>query len=191
MSKSELRARARVRMAALTAAERERASREIERRVWEVPDVASAGVLLLYASTPDEVRTDGIAREALRRGIRITYPRCLPGTREMSLHLLRGLEELRAGGRYGIREPDQTCDRVALDQIDAALVPGLAWDRSGSRLGRGAGYYDRLFAQPGWRGFGCGLFFAAQELPALPRDPWDRPLQALVTEREVVQLREA
>jgi 5-formyltetrahydrofolate cyclo-ligase len=66
-------------------------------------------------------------------------------------------------------------------------VPGLAWDRAGRRLGRGAGYYDRLFADPAWRGFRCGLFFAAAEAPALPADPWDRPLDAVVTGREIVR----
>jgi 5-formyltetrahydrofolate cyclo-ligase len=186
-TKAELRGQARSRLAALSSAEREIASSEVERRVWDVPEVASAGVLLLYASTSEEVQTDAIAREALRKGIRITYPRCLPGTREMSLHRLSGLDELRHDGRYGIREPDHACALVGLEEIDAALVPGLAWDRSGTRLGQGAGYYDRLFARTEWRGFRCGLFFSAQELPGLPRDSWDRPLQALVTEREIVR----
>jgi 5-formyltetrahydrofolate cyclo-ligase len=72
-----------------------------------------------------------------------------------------------------------------VEEVDAALVPGLGWDRSGGRIGRGAGYYDRLFADPEWRGFRCGLFFAAQEADVLPTDPWDAPLDAVVTEREV------
>lgn len=54
-------------------------------------------------------------------------------------------------------------------------------------LGRGAGYYDRLLAHPEWRGFRCGLFFAAQETPSVPHEPWDIRLDAIVTEREVVR----
>jgi 5-formyltetrahydrofolate cyclo-ligase len=70
--------------------------------------------------------------------------------------------------------------------VDAAVIPGLAWDRAGNRLGRGAGYYDRLLADPEWRGFRCGLFFAIQQVPAVPYDPWDAPMQAIVTESAIV-----
>jgi 5-formyltetrahydrofolate cyclo-ligase len=76
---------------------------------------------------------------------------------------------------------------VGESEVDVALMPGLAWDRAGNRLGRGAGYYDRLLAHPDWRAFRCGLFFATQEFPALPADPWDQPLQAVVTEREIIR----
>jgi 5-formyltetrahydrofolate cyclo-ligase len=66
--------------------------------------------------------------------------------------------------------------------VDAALVPGLAWDRDGRRLGRGAGYYDRLLASPGWRAFRCGVFFAGQEVARVPVEAWDVRLDAVVTE---------
>lgn len=182
--KAALRRELRARLQGLTPDVREAAAREVERRVWEFPEVAAARVLLLYASLPEELPTDGIAREALSRGITVVYPRCLTGTREMALHALERLEELRAGS-YGIREPDPACPLVRVEKVDAALVPGLGWDRAGRRIGRGAGYYDRLFADPGWRGFRCGVFFAAQEAPRVPADAWDAPLHAVVTEREV------
>lgn len=190
MSKTGLRRELRARLRALAPRERESAAREIERRVWTVPEVAGARVLLLYASLPEEVPTDGIAREAIRRGITVVYPRCITGTREMTLHALERLEELVAGS-YGIREPDPACPRVTVGEIGAALVPGLGWDRRGTRIGRGAGYYDRLFAGPAWRGFRCGVFFSAQEAPLVPADPWDAPLDAVVTERETLRFRSA
>lgn len=188
MSKQEERARARARLRALTPAERARAGEEIARRVWTVPEVAAARVLLLYASLPDEVPTDAIAEEARRRGVVVTYPRCLPATREMALHRVGHGRDLRDSGSYGIREPDPACVPVDVSEIEAALLPGLAWDRRGTRLGRGAGYYDRLLSHPRWNGFRCGLFFAAQQSPSLPADPWDAPLDAVVTEREVVRM---
>ncbi|HEX2093197.1 MAG TPA: 5-formyltetrahydrofolate cyclo-ligase [Longimicrobiaceae bacterium] len=186
LSKDELRRELRARLRALSPAERETAAGEIERRVWTVPEVAGARVLLLYASLPEEVPTDGIAREAWRRGIVVVYPRCVVNTREMTLHALERLEALRAGS-FGIREPDETvCPLVSVEKIDAVLVPGLGWDRRGGRIGRGAGYYDRLFADARWRGFRCGIFFAVQEAPEVPVDPWDTPLDAVVTERETI-----
>jgi 5-formyltetrahydrofolate cyclo-ligase len=185
MTKAELRAEARRRLRALGADARAAAEAEIGRRVWSLPEVAGARTLLLFADLPEEVPTDAIAAEALRRGLAVVYPRTIPETRGMTLHRVASLAHLRTGS-YGIREPDAArCPAVAEASIDAALVPGLAWDRGGNRLGRGAGYYDRLFGNAAWRGFRCGIFFALQELDAIPADPWDLPLDAVVTDREV------
>jgi 5-formyltetrahydrofolate cyclo-ligase len=179
--KAVLRREARARLRALPAAERAAAEREIARHVWSLPEVEDARHLLLFASLPEEVATGEIAREARRRGVAVAYPRCLPVSFEMSLHRVDDTTRLRAG-EYGIPEPDDACPLVLPEEVDVALVPGLAWSRDGTRLGRGAGYFDRLFASPRWRGFRCGVFFAAQEWPALPADPWDAPLHAVVTE---------
>ena len=188
MTKAAARAEARARLRAMSPAARAAAGERIAERVWTLPELSSAGAILLYASLPEEVPTDAIAREALRRGVTVTYPRCLPETRLMTLHVLRELEELREAGSYGIREPALECPLLALRDVEVILVPGLAWDRRGGRLGRGAGYYDRLFADPHCRAFRCGRFFAAQEFDALPVDPWDVPLEAVVTETETEML---
>ena len=186
--KPALRAEARRRLRGLAAAERERAEVEIDRRIWTVPEIGNAKTVLLFADLPEEVTTDRIAADALSREVTLVYPRTLPGSRLMTLHRVRALSELRTG-QYGIREPDvERCPPVPLASVDAALVPGLAWDRCGGRLGRGAGYYDRLFAHPAWRGFRCGIFFSFQEMDLIPMDPWDVPLQAVATEREVWRL---
>jgi 5-formyltetrahydrofolate cyclo-ligase len=179
--KDAARAEARARLAALTPEERRSAGDAIAERVWQVPRIAAARRLLVYAALPSEVPTEAIAREARRRGIEVVYPRCLPATREMVLHDVAGDDALRAGA-YGILEPHEECPVVTAAEIDAALVPGLAWDRRGGRLGRGAGYYDRLLGAPAWRGFLCGLFFSTQELDEIPMERWDVRLDAVVTE---------
>jgi len=185
MTKTELRAEARRRLRTLSEAEREVAEAEIDRRVWTVPEVAAARTLLLFADLPEEVTTDAIAADALRRGVTVVYPRTLPDSRTMTLHRVASLDHLLTGN-YGIREPDPArCPTIPESEIEAALVPGLGWDRAGNRLGRGAGYYDRLFASPEWRGFRCGIFFSFQEMDHIPTEPWDLPLEAVVTDREV------
>jgi 5-formyltetrahydrofolate cyclo-ligase len=186
--KDPIRAAARARLKALSAEQRARAGAAIARHVWELPEIAGSHRLLLYASLPSEVPTDAIAGEARHRGIEVVYPRCLPETRQMALHRLDAGDELRPG-LYGIREPDLDCPLVRLEEIDAALVPGLAWDRAGGRMGRGAGYYDRLLGSTGWRGFICGLFFAAQEFDALPTSSLDVRLNAVVTEEEIMNFK--
>lgn len=185
MTKRELRAAARARLAEMDPQERARASSIVAARTAQLAAVSEARVLLLYASLPTEVDTDPIADEARARGAIVTYPRCLAASREMKIHRVDAPQGLRDGGAYGIREPSLDCPVLGLEEIDLALVPGLAWDRQGHRLGRGAGYYDRLFADPAWRGLRVGLFFAAQEVPSVPVDPWDARLHAVVTEHEI------
>lgn len=179
-----LRRQVQARVRALPPAVLRHAGEEIARRVWTLPEVAAARSVLLYSALAGEVPTLEIAAEARRRGIAVVYPRCLPEGR-LALHRVDA-EDALLRGRYGIREPDPACaPEAGVAEVEVALVPGLAWDRRGQRLGRGAGYYDRLFALPDWSGWRCGLFFAAREVPRVPADPWDVPLDAVVTEREV------
>lgn len=185
MTKPEMRAAAKARLRKMPDPDRAAASAAIAQGVMRIREVEAAGVVLLYAALPSEVATDALAEAFRRRGTVVTYPRCLPEPREMVLHRVSGAHDLQADGLHGIREPSSDCPVVRPDEVDLALVPGLAWDRNGRRLGRGAGYYDRLFADPRWRGIRCGLFFAAQEVPSIPVDPWDANLHLVVTEHEV------
>ncbi|MDQ3556959.1 MAG: 5-formyltetrahydrofolate cyclo-ligase [Gemmatimonadota bacterium] len=183
MTKTELRRAARARLAAIGEGERRTARAAVAARLWTLPAMEGAGTLLCFAGLPDEIPTDQVAEEALRRGARLVYPR-VRSAGEVTLHRVDGPDALRPG-RWGIREPDPGHSlEVGVEAIDAVLVPGLAWDRGGRRLGRGGGFYDRLFADPGWRGFRCGVFWALQEVERVPVDPWDVPLDAVVTERE-------
>ncbi len=88
----------------------------------------------------------------------------------------------------GVLAPPPRAPRLPPGQVDAVLVPALAIDEQGVRLGRGGGHYDRLLARlPGaWR---VGWIFAAQRLTRLPREPHDQPLHAVATEEGLVRLR--
>lgn len=183
--KQRLRNRARQRLGTLTTDDRDGYSRRIADLVWQLPEAARASAILLYASVGQEVQTARIADEARRRGILVTYPRCLPEANEMTLHRVEDDVDLLPHGRFGIREPAPHCPITAVGDIDIAFLPGVGWDRSGHRLGRGAGFYDRLLSDPEWRAFACGLFFSIQEVATIPHDPWDVPLDAVVTERGV------
>jgi len=185
-SKDELRRILHARLAAMSIEERRAATSVIQGAVRSLPEVRGAGTVLGYASLPLEVGTDELLSEAWRRGRRVVLPRCGAGGGRMTLHQTRGAEEL-SPGRYGIREPAEECEAISIGEIEVALVPGLGWDRNRSRLGRGAGYYDRLLGSPEWGGLTVGLFYSAQELEEIPRDPWDVPLDLIVTERKVIR----
>lgn len=187
MTKPELRKLAKLRLASIPAEARQARGERAAANVWKVPEIATAQVILTYASTFEEVPTDGIAAEARRRGIELVYPRCLLDRSELALHSVRSPDDLLESGAFGLREPDPGCPLIELAQIDVALIPGLAWDRKGHRLGRGAGYYDRLLGGPEWRALRCGLFFADQEAEFIPTDDWDSPLDAVVTEDETLR----
>lgn len=85
--------------------------------------------------------------------------------------------------KYGILVPELTAPLLDPTQVDLILVPTLAGDRRGYRLGYGGGYYDRLFAQPLWQAIPrIGIVFAMAIVDYLPADPWDLPLGGLCTE---------
>ncbi len=88
-------------------------------------------------------------------------------------------------GSYGIQEPHPDCPFVDPQQVDLILVPAVACDRRGYRLGYGGGYYDRLFAEPLWYEIPrLGIIFESAYLAEMPIDPWDIPLSGVCTEKD-------
>lgn len=86
-------------------------------------------------------------------------------------------------GAFGILEPDLNSPIIQPDDVDLILVPAVACDRQGYRLGYGGGYYDRLLSKPPWnQKTTVGIVFDFAYLPTLPTDPWDQRLQAVCTE---------
>ncbi|WP_299402020.1 5-formyltetrahydrofolate cyclo-ligase [Acaryochloris sp. IP29b_bin.148] len=93
-------------------------------------------------------------------------------------------------GKYGILEPYPDCPELLADEVDLILVPAVACDRNGYRLGYGGGYYDRLLASPDWSSIPTiGIVFGQDLLDQLPTEPWDQPLQAVCTEKGLFSTR--
>ncbi|MGF1499334.1 MAG: 5-formyltetrahydrofolate cyclo-ligase [Elainellaceae cyanobacterium] len=86
-------------------------------------------------------------------------------------------------GTFGILEPHPDCPVLTPEEVDLILVPAIACDFQGFRLGYGGGFYDRLLSQPNWANKPTiGIIFETLRLPTLPHDPWDLPLNAVCTE---------
>lgn len=134
-----------------------------------------------YAAHRGEIDPSGIVEAALADNKIVYFPRVAA----------TGLEFLEASpgdlipGAHGIPEP-RVGRRLPESVSDLLfLVPGVAFDPAGTRLGRGGGHYDRaLAAHP--RGLRVGLAAEAQLAPALPRDAWDQPMDAVVTDRRLL-----
>jgi 5-formyltetrahydrofolate cyclo-ligase len=133
--------------------------------------------VVLYAARPAEVDPAGLGT-ALASGRAIYYPR-VEGD---NLVFCRSTFADLVPGRYGIPEPPARAPRLRPDATGIAiLVPGVGFDRSGTRLGTGKGYYDRaLPTYPNARRIGLAL--DACVVDRLPSDPWDVPMQAITTE---------
>ncbi|MDO9230334.1 MAG: 5-formyltetrahydrofolate cyclo-ligase, partial [Syntrophales bacterium] len=119
-------------------------SGEIVRRLMELREIRESSTLMVYLSFGSEVVTDELIVWGWDAGKRIVVPLCRPEGRVLMPCLLGGFDELETG-HYGIREPK--ADRlipVPREEIDAVLIPAVAFDRQGRRVGYGGGYYDRF-----------------------------------------------
>ncbi len=111
------------------------------------------------------------------------FPRCMGKTLHWHTWSPQASLPFRAGA-YGILEPHPDSPILAPEQVDLLLVPAIACDQRGYRLGYGGGFYDRLLASPAWaEKTTIGIVFDLAYLPALLEDPWDRPLTAVCTEK--------
>jgi 5-formyltetrahydrofolate cyclo-ligase len=165
-----------------------RASQAAAERIMALPAYREAREILAYLPVRNELDAGLVAGRALNDGKRLLLPRCRAGAPGLlDLGCVRCLSEVRPG-RYGILEPpQQACQPPETFAPDLILVPGLAFDVRGNRLGFGGGYYDRLLALPtADSAFTVGLGYAFQLVLSLPAAPWDRPVNAVVTDRQTL-----
>jgi 5-formyltetrahydrofolate cyclo-ligase len=161
------------------------------RRVWERVVALScyqqARVVLGYMAFDHEVLTDGLIRQAMASGKQMVLPMVQADRQGLALYVIEELERDVAPGYCGILEPQPQRTRVvAPETLDLALVPGVAFDLRGGRLGFGVGFYDRLLSQLPRDIPTVGLAFDFQVIPQLPSQPHDVMLAAIVTESRVI-----
>jgi 5-formyltetrahydrofolate cyclo-ligase len=186
MNKSELRQRMLQQRSALSEGEQRRLGEAAQTALIASYLFERAGTVLLYQAFRGEVPTDRIVRAAVAAGKRLALPRVVRNPRGLVLHAYGGDPATLARGAYDIAEPHADWPVLAPGEIDLAVVPGVAFDPTGNRLGYGGGYYDRLL--PGLtRAALVGLAYSFQLVPSLPADPHDIPLHALATDRGLVE----
>lgn len=183
MSKSAIRKRILNRRNALSPAAIASLSAEITERFLATDAFAAVTTLALYCAIRSEVATAEIFAAALRAGKRVLYPRTVGETLEFVA--VESLEALVAS-RFGIYEPLLGA-AVPLAQIDLIVLPGVAFDQKGIRLGYGMGCYDRVLANP-LRPTLVGLAYDFQIVPSLPWEEHDIPVNVVVTERKILSI---
>ena len=176
-----LRRRARRIRDGIPAAARARLSAQVCARARRLLTAAGAHTVMVYVSFRSEVETAGLIDE-LRRTHRVAAPRVAAAGR---MHAMLLSDQPLVRSRLGIMEPPPTAALVEPASIDAVLVPGLAFDAAGYRLGYGGGYYDRFLARCA-RALRIGLAFEAQIVDSVRPHAHDQPLHHVVTERRVI-----
>ena len=178
--------RIRPRERAESAVSAEAGDRAQERFLREYPPRAGMAAAL-YCALAGEVPTERIRHAYLAAGALLYYPR-VAGGRTLAFYPHREGDAWETGP-YGILEPSNpTGVEPRLSGWDIIVVPGLAFDRRGNRLGHGFGYYDRFLGTLPESVPRVGLAWASQRIPEVPVDAWDVPVHALVTEEGVIRV---
>jgi 5-formyltetrahydrofolate cyclo-ligase len=178
-AKAALRTQIRGLLGQLPAAERASASRALCERLAGLEVWQKAAGVLFYAPLPQEPDVWPLLVSALTTGKTIALPRYLPEQRDYAAARIGDPERDVQAGYFGIREPAAWCAEITFNRLDLVLVPGLAFDLQGRRLGRGRGYYDRLLTQV--RSVTCGVAFDVQIVPEVPAGAQDVRLHCVVT----------
>jgi 5-formyltetrahydrofolate cyclo-ligase len=161
----------------------------VAERLAEAPEFRERAGLVLFASLPEEIPTRPIYDIARSHGKRLLWPRIAgPGRLEFAPC---GRWEDLVPERYGVLVPPPGQRGVALGCEDLLLVPGVAFDLRGGRLGRGGGYFDRALGEIGEGGpLSLGVGFEFQLVEEVPREPHDQVVGAVVTERRMQRMGE-
>ncbi len=178
-AKAALRRQISAAFAAMPAEHRAAGSPQICARLRELPAWKNARAVLLFAPMPEEPDIWPLLAETLAAGKITALPRFHAATRHYTAARVQDLRTDVVSGHIGIREPAASCPEIPLHHFDLLLVPGVAFDRHGHRLGRGRGYYDRLLAEV--RGVKCGIAFEEQMADAVPVGPADVRMDFVVT----------
>ncbi|MGH3359551.1 MAG: 5-formyltetrahydrofolate cyclo-ligase [Nocardioidaceae bacterium] len=179
-SKESLRAQIRRGRSRLSAEDLAAADEALARRTIDLPEVAAAEVVAVYLSVGDEPPTRRLADALLERGATVLSPVMAPN-RVLDWAAYTGADELRVAA-YGIAEPSGArLGGTALRSAGVVVLPALAVDRTGRRLGRGAGYYDRALAHADPRATRIALVFDDELADFVPTEPHDEPVHLVVT----------
>ena len=154
-------------------------------RLFSFPGFQRSRNVLVYLALIKEVQTESIIRKCFAMGKRVFVPIVDEANNDLLASELRGLDIKFAKEACGTWVPEEKERKiVALDIIDLAIIPGLAFTRQGTRLGRGKGYYDKLLARLPSHAMKVGVAFDFQVLDFIPRGQHDTAVNMLITEKE-------
>jgi 5-formyltetrahydrofolate cyclo-ligase len=159
----------------------------IENRLFEFANFLESKIVMLYVNAENEVGTQDIIKRAYEYNKIVVLPAFDPVRSTMKLMKVDHPNRDLTLGPRGILEPDPVkCKVVPLDCIDIAIVPGIAMDEKGGRIGSGDGYYDRIIPDLPMTTRKVGLAFEGQLVPQVPMESHDKHVDIIITEKRVI-----
>ena len=159
-----------------------RKSAAIKEKLFALPQFRAAKTVCFYVSFDHEVYTHDMVLAAKSQGKRVVIPRVDDDSNELRLCLFQSLDKL-SPSRFAVPEPPpETHEPVSVEGVQVFVVPGVAFDEQGNRLGFGLSYYDRLLAHAAPDAFVIGLAFREQLADAIPTENHDKPVDLVVTD---------
>jgi 5-formyltetrahydrofolate cyclo-ligase len=160
-------------------------SERIKEQVFQMDEFKEAKTILFYVSYNNEVFTHEMIKESLEIKKQVVVPKTVINKRTILCSSLTKWDDLLAGA-YNILEPRQEClNEVSPESIDLIIIPGIAFDCQGSRIGYGMGYYDRLLEKK-MNTHRLGLAFEFQIVENIPTESHDVKVEKIVTEERII-----
>jgi 5-formyltetrahydrofolate cyclo-ligase len=185
--KTALRSNIRAELKKLSEAKRLKDSAHLRARLLRQDVWNNARSVSFFAPMSEEADIWPLMTEALKSGKTVALPRFSREAQSYVVCLVEDMEEDVKAGSFGIREPTGACREIPMNRLDLILVPGLAFDLNGRRLGKGKGYYDRLLA--GVSGIKCGVAFDEQVVSEVPAGPHDVRVNCILTPTRWLEFR--
>ena len=163
-------------------------SAAITERLLQLPEYQQADAVLGYMNIGAEFASEVWVRQVLADGKRLALPRVNHHANQLDLYWVDDLENQLESGLWGIREPVvERCERLTtLNEVEFALLPGVAFTRNGARLGYGGGFYDKLLARMTHRPALAAAAFSLQVVEHIPQEATDVKVEWVITEEEVI-----
>jgi 5-formyltetrahydrofolate cyclo-ligase len=178
-TKAQLRIVVRSKLLSITAEQRAELSSLACDSLRRQPIWTTAKSVLFYAKLPDELDLSPLIDEALASGKTVALPKYIQSAEGYAAFKISHSTQDCVVGKFGIIEPTAACAEFPLNRLDLVLVPGVAFDLTGHRLGRGKGHYDRLLASV--TGIKCGVALDEQLVQRIPAEAHDIRMDCVLT----------
>lgn len=159
----------------------------IENRLFEFANFLEAKIALLYVNDTYEVQTENIIKRSYDYNKIVVLPAFDPEKFEMNLMKVDHYPKDLVPGARNVPEPDpERCKTVPMERIDIAIIPGLAFDEKGGRIGSGRGYYDRLIPKLAITTRKVALTLEEQIVPQIPMESHDKHVDIIITDKRII-----
>lgn len=186
-TKDEIRNNIAKTLAELTESETEENTKKIETRLFEFANFLESNIVLLYIKSTSEVDSLDIIKRCFTYNKIVILPAFDTTKHEMNLMKIDNIDNDLILGPRGIMEPDSSrCNVVPIECIDIAIIPGVAFDEKGGRIGSGEGYYDRLIPKLPITTRKVALSFESQIIPQVHMESHDKFVDIIITEKRII-----